>query len=149
VLREPDPGRIMQENTERIQAALLYTNANTLFAEADPLLNECFRLVRHRRRRSTLAWQRALGPAFVVNIMKLLRGEIEKLPHEISGHTLGQLLVSMRATLSEEGSEALRSFLAREGDQLTSLMLRAGTIDEFIHLAQNYSLTPKNDPGIL
>jgi hypothetical protein len=143
VLREPEvaPDEYMREKIAAIESSFAANaDVSAFMKKAEPLLQECMQLVRNRKRHSTLAWQRGKGPGFVVSAMKVLRGEAERMPKQIAGHTLEALLRSMRAAFLLEGSEALRLFLQSDGDRLEEIILRCETIDDIHHLVNDPTL---------
>ncbi|MCU0433579.1 MAG: hypothetical protein MUC87_09020 [Bacteroidia bacterium] len=142
VLSAPDGQEIMRNRIAELETLFLNsTNGLQLNEETGKHFNECLQLIRHRKRLSTLTWQRCNGPGFVAAIIRFLRGDDEFIPHKIGNTTRSQLIGKMREALYLEGSEPLKQFLDTHGNRLEQVLISCSTYSDITDALSN---TPSN-----
>lgn len=92
---------------------------------------EILHLVNHCRA-VTVAWQRNRGPAFLAHFLKNIRNADHKIPQNIDGVTIENLLVQMHEALLENGSEPLCRDLEQYAFDLIVVLSECRTMAEMM-----------------
>jgi hypothetical protein len=144
---EYNPERLMKDRLSLLDKKVNAHSDRKTVQQMILLFNEAVELVRHRRRNSTLAWQRYKGPAFMTAGIRLFRGEDERMIKKLSKYSLENLLREMCAALLEEGSENMKTFLGQYGETISAHLLACETFDDLLELLELNFITDKFQPS--
>jgi hypothetical protein len=92
---------------------------------------EVARLVNHRRR-VTVAWHRAHGPAFLALLLRGLRGVDQPIPRVVNGIPIEESLASVKDAVEREGSADLAEEVRHLWPPLREAVPRSKTVGELI-----------------
>ena len=92
---------------------------------------EVGQLVRHNRP-TTTAWNRYHGPSFVSHYMKTVRDELHRVPDDIGGVRLENLLLAMAAVFQDQGSPNLSHAVWIHYLRIIEISKGCRTVDAFI-----------------
>lgn len=104
---------------------------------------EVVRLVNNDRR-VMVTWQRKQGPAFLAAFMKSGQDPEYKIPKEINGVSLGNLLQNMAVVLEEHGSAELSAVLNDYSLPVLNLLRRCDTIEDIMQKIESGQFTIDN-----
>lgn len=99
--------------------------------------NELFTLV-NKHRPVTVVWQRKQGPAFLAAFGRSVKHEGYKIPKEINGVSLQNLLMSMATVLEDHASEPFKEGLKTYGLDIIRLSRKCHTAKEFFALVEEF-----------
>jgi hypothetical protein len=133
---------------EELRPRLECTPAGRRLLSLVPHVAEIIGLVRHRRR-VTVVWQRAHGPAFAAAFLRALSKSGPTLPERIGEVRRADALARLRDVLLQEGSDSLRHWLVDHGDWLLALAVRSSSIDDLhdVLARKEISWTPGSTPS--
>jgi hypothetical protein len=99
----------------------------------------------NRRRRVTVAWHRAHGPAFLATALNTLRAGGDTLPTSVEGLPLEVALEQMGGVLAANGSAALRDAIDAHGPVLLEAVRGSTTLGEVLDKLNASPLLSVND----
>jgi hypothetical protein len=85
----------------------------------------------NRSRPVTVAWRRQQGPALVAHVLKSIKEPGYSIPESVDGVTLDALTERMVTTLSQHGSEPLRTALEADGDRVVAAARGCTSFEQF------------------
>jgi hypothetical protein len=123
----PDASVVWTNARRRLESSLLGARVASAVEEhrreVVDLVNGC--------RPVTVAWRRQHGPAFVAHLLKSIREPDHRIPPEVDGVTLDELVGRMTETLARHGSPGLRTAIDADGARVRDAARMSATFDEF------------------
>lgn len=129
-----------QERLEFLRDKIRLNNAYIIFSDLfQKHKGEILDLVNHIRH-ITIAWHRNNGPVFIAHFIKNFHEPDYKVPTEIKGITLPNLLKAMQSLLLEYGSSNLKEAIIKYGDQIIACSENCTSLETLLYRISNIQI---------
>lgn len=124
----PSADDVFQQIAERLQQTVA---GRALLGIIETHRDEIMDLI-NTRRRVTVTWHRAEGPAFLAAFLRSVQDDAYIIPEHVRGITRRDAVIYMSAALRDTGSEALRADIDVYGDRIIRALTECATVSELL-----------------